>query len=263
MAAARRLAVATVLAVPALAVLGAGVAVAEDGDPLITDRPDFTESAATITRGRIQIEGGYTFTRDHDTDEHAAGELLARFGMTEVLEFRLGINSFVWQDRPGPNLSGFEDMTVGIKARLSDPLPPGSRRPQVAVIVATTIATGSRDLGQAGLQPQTTLAFAWELSERTSVGSNLGYAYLREDGGNRFGELSGSVALGRALGEKLGGYVEYYGMLRDGSRVDDHFVNAGFTWALSADSQLDVRAGAGLNDEAADFFIGAGAAWRW
>ena len=40
----------------------AEVAVAGD-DPLVTDRPDFTESAVTVTRGRTQIEMGYTFSQ--------------------------------------------------------------------------------------------------------------------------------------------------------------------------------------------------------
>ncbi len=181
--------------------------------------------------------------------------------MTETMEFRLGVNSYVWQDLPGRDVSGREDISFGIKARLSDPLPPGSRQPQVAVILATTLETGSDEIGASAPQPQATLAFSWELRPRTALGSNLGYAWLRDD--ERFGELSGSLSLGRGLSDRLGAYVEYYGFDRSGRRSDDHFVNAGLTWALSADAQLDLRAGAGLNSEAADYFVGAGAAWRW
>ncbi|MFQ5990494.1 MAG: hypothetical protein ACE5K9_11330 [Candidatus Methylomirabilales bacterium] len=32
-------------------------------DPLVTDRPDFTESTETVAPGRFQIEAGYTFSR--------------------------------------------------------------------------------------------------------------------------------------------------------------------------------------------------------
>ncbi len=246
------------LALAAVAALPA----AADDEPLITDRPDFTESAATVTRGRTQLEFGYTFTHGREVDEHALGEVLLRVGMTEELELRLGLNSYVWQRGPGPDVSGLEDLSIGVKARLSDPLPEGAPRPQVAVLMSTTLATGSSELSESGLQPKATLALAWALDGRTSLGSNLSYARLSEDG-DRFNEVSGSLSLGRGLSDQLGVYLEWFGFDRQGARSDDQFLNAGLTWALSDDGQLDFRAGAGLNSEAPDYFVGAGAAWRW
>jgi hypothetical protein len=73
-----------VLAAWAFAALVALAATADD-EPLVTDRPDFTESAATVTRGRTQVEMGYTFTSAGDFDEHAMGELLVRIGWTEIV----------------------------------------------------------------------------------------------------------------------------------------------------------------------------------
>ena len=35
----------------------------DDIGPLVTDRPDFTESAVGVPIGRVQIEAGYTWTR--------------------------------------------------------------------------------------------------------------------------------------------------------------------------------------------------------
>ena len=247
----------------AVGLLAAAAAASAGGEPLVTDRPDFTESAVTVTRGRTQLETGYTFSRDGDDEEHALGELLVRIGWTEMMEIRVGLGSHLWQEGPGADASGLEDASIGVKIRLSDPLPPGSRQPQVAVLFSTTLDNGSAEVGaSAGFQPRATLALGWELSERTALGSNVGYSRVKEEGDD-FGELAGSLSLGRALGDRLGGYVEYYGFARQGGRGDDHFLNGGLTWALSEDSQLDLRAGAGLNDQAADYFVGAGAAWRW
>ncbi|MFQ5350491.1 MAG: transporter, partial [Thermoanaerobaculia bacterium] len=95
-----------------------------------------------------------------------------------------------------------------------------------------------------------------------SLGSNVGYARLGESG-DRFGEISTSLALGRELSDRLGGYVELYALNRQEGRGEDQFFNAGFTWALSDDSQLDFRAGTGLDSNSADFFVGAGAAVRF
>jgi hypothetical protein len=40
------------------------------------------------------------------------------------------------------------------------------------------------------------------------------------------------------------------------------FCRGGFTFLVNDDLQLDVSAGAGLNDAAPDFFVAAGVAWR-
>ena len=39
-------------------------------------------------------------------------------------------------------------------------------------------------------------------------------------------------------------------------------IEGGFTFLVNEDLQLDVSAGAGLNDAAPDFFVAAGVAWR-
>ncbi len=60
-------------------------------EPLITDRPDFTESTEAVPAGHLQLEAGYTFTFDREgtdrTRHHTAPELLFRIGL--VLQRRL------------------------------------------------------------------------------------------------------------------------------------------------------------------------------
>ena len=48
-------------------------------DPL----PDFTESLPTVSRGRLQIEMGYTFARDRGVTTHSIGEALLRIDVTQ------------------------------------------------------------------------------------------------------------------------------------------------------------------------------------
>lgn len=59
----------------------------------------------------------------------------------------------------------------------------------------------------------------------------------------------------------MGTFVEYYGVIEDGA-PDQHSADAGVTYLLSDDVQLDFSAGFGLNDAAPDFFVAAGVAWR-
>ena len=42
-----------------------------------------------------------------------------------------------------------------------------------------------------------------------------------------------------------------------------HYINGGFTYLITNDIQWDIRAGAGLNDAAEDYFIGTGLSIRF
>ena len=66
-------------------------------EPLVTDRPDFTESTVTVGRGVMQLECGYTFTADDEagvrTNNHSFPETLLRVGMlAEWFELRFDWN---------------------------------------------------------------------------------------------------------------------------------------------------------------------------
>src|SRR5262249_30520623 len=83
----------------------------EDGkskldEPLVTDRPDFTESPTTVGAGVIQLETGYTFTSDASggvrTADHSFPEILLRIGIWEDwLEFRTEWNYEIQRTRAG------------------------------------------------------------------------------------------------------------------------------------------------------------------
>lgn len=231
---------------------------------LVTDRPDFTESATTVPKGSVQFEFGYTFNKDNDYHftSHTLGELLVRLTLVEKLEFRVGINSYnilefddsIIGGPPRSPVKGFEDMALGLKwAIIQD---------NVAVLVSTTIPTGADDFGSSKLQPSLTLSLAKDISEKLAIGVNLGVSDL--DGGDgSITELSASASLGISLTEKLGMFLEYFGFYySDADGKDIHYFDAGFTYLVNPTFQLDIRAGKQLNKESSAFFIGIGAAFR-
>ncbi len=61
----------------------------------------------------------------------------------------------------------------------------------------------------------------------------------------------------------MGTFLEVYGLVpaAAGESVE-YYVDGGVTLAVTADLQLDVRVGAGLNEEADDHFAGGGIAVR-
>src|SRR5215212_11770468 len=63
-------------------------------EPIVADRPDFTEGTGLIPPGHVQVEGGTTLTRVEDDDITTFGELLVRIGAGERWEGRIGVPSY-------------------------------------------------------------------------------------------------------------------------------------------------------------------------
>ncbi len=244
---------------------GWSVGTGSAAEPLVSDRPDFTESPETVAPGRFQLEAGYTFTRGGDDKQNALGELLLRIGLLQHIELQLGGNSYVWLDSPDGDADGFEDLSLGVKIKLVE----GSERfeltqPTVGVIIATTLPTGADDIGEDEPQPEFILAMAWDLSERFSLGSNLNYAYASEDG-DRFHQFSGSLVLEYQLTERWGTYIEYFGFVPESDDgPNESFFDGGLTYLVNDNLQLDASAGVGVfNGRSPDYFTGFGVSWRW
>lgn len=243
-------------------------AAAETGDsweqrgPLVTDRPDFTESALTIYPWHVQVEMGYTLARVEGTTEHSVGEVLIRVGLADRLEARIGLNSFAWVAAEGNDPEGLEDVSLGVKVNFVQARP-GTAIPDLGLLLIASLPTGASDLGQGShVLPVAVLAAGLDLTDWMSVGANVGWGYL-DDSAGRYNQFTASLALGFSLTDWLGAYAEYFGLAPelDGG-PDSHFLNGGFTFLMSRDVQFDVRSGFSVDDAETDFFAGAGLAFR-
>ena len=87
-----------------------------------TDRPDFTEGTQAVQSGHFQLELGYSFVRDSDSDteEHAAPESLLRIGLMSDLELRLAWDGYRNLEVDDSTTDGVGDMSVGFKYRFTD-----------------------------------------------------------------------------------------------------------------------------------------------
>jgi len=237
-----------------------------EAEPLVTDRPDFTESAETIPVDRAQVESGYTFTRNGKDGEHSFGEVLVRVPVGSKAEVRVGLPSYTRQRGPSGKASGWSDAFLGAKFVLSaGGEETGFRNPKLALLVGSTLPTGSRAFREDKWQPEAILAASVALNEKTALSTNVGYVRA-SDGGARFSQVLGSLSLGRGLTEKLSAYAEVYGFNNTNAQGDGgRYFNGGLTYLLNNDRQLDVRAGVGLNNKIAgsDYFLGAGFSQRF
>jgi hypothetical protein len=223
------------------------------GQDLITDRPDFTESANTVPLQSWQFEFGYTLARGGLITNHSLGEFLVRYSPLDKIELRFGFNSYLISKNL-VDQQGFEDMELGIKwAVIQD---------SIALLVSTSLPSGSPEFRNDRLQPSITIALAHDINDFLSVGSNLGWTRLQNEDGGWFTEYSASAALGISLSSKLGMFVEYFGFYNNLKEAEDqHYIDGGFTLLITPLFQVDIRVGR-MIDNAENYFFGVGAVFR-
>jgi hypothetical protein len=240
-------------------------------EPLITDRPDTTESSSTVGMGVVQLEAGYTYTYDSDDDgslkSHSFPETLLRVGvLADWLELRFDWNYLeetttefgVSRDVA----SGSEDMGVGIKLGLTGQ---EGILPEMALIADMTVPTGSNEFTADDALPGATWCYGWGINDWLETGAITGFGRALDDvTGEPYLEVTQSWTVNMSLGERVGSYAEWFGFIPDGADTNhtEHYFNGGFTLLITDNLQLDVRAGVGLNDAADDFFAGSGFAIR-
>ena len=232
--------------------------------PLVTDRPTFTASTSVVAPGAVVLESGYTLSRANGVSTHALGEALFRIGLSTKAEIRVGLNSFAWAGAGGPD--GLEDASLGFKVELAsgsdsrrfDPL-----RPAVALLIGTTIPTGSTEFGESEMQPGAVLALSWHVSDRVGMSVNTNVAAASESG-ERYGQFSGAGSMGISVSERVGVFGEYFIFAPPGlDQETTGLLHGGITILISPDFQVDGRAGRSLHGVDTDVFVGVGFATRF
>jgi len=250
-------------------------------DPIVTDRPDFTESTEAVPIGRFQLEAGYTFTRDRQdavlAREHTTPEMLLRIGLMKNIELRLGWDGYTYthtreNERVNVNgtnrrvttrdwQQGANDLSIGAKFKL---LEQDGWIPHFGIITAMTVPTGSANVSSNDVDPELILAWAYDVNDWFSIAGNVGLATPTTEPGHRFFQTSASLSFAFAITDEWGAYVEYFGFYPNDRHTDAaHLVNGGFTYLITNNLQLDWRIGMGLSDQAPDVFTGAGISFRF
>lgn len=231
-------------------------------EPLITDRPDFTEASSTVGKGVSQWEVGYTFTSNRVNGirsyAHSYPEVLLRQGFLQNwFEIRVGLNVATtggWRSQR----TGYEDLYLGAKIGL---LPQQGILPEMSVIPQATFPTGSRIYSNGDDLYGVNLLYSWEINDRWSLGANTQFNQAIDDVTSRkFLKWAQSVAVGMSLTDRLGLYSEWYALMPSGADTVpvEHYFNTGLTRLYGNDFQRDIRFGMGLNGVADDFFVGTG-----
>jgi hypothetical protein len=242
----------------------------QDEEPLVSDRPDFTEASSTVGLHRLQIESGYTYIRDKTVDvrndQHVLPEALLRYGFAEGSEFRLAWRGYTFAREEGRATSaitdydGGSDLEVGLKIELGKQC---GWRPEMAVITAVTAPTGAPAFSSDQVDAIVKLLYSWEITEWLSFGSSTVHLATAELS-DRHSQVAQSLSGSWKWTEQLGSYFEWFAFFpyNSDNNQPEHYLNGGFTYLFTPNFQVDWRAGFGLTEVSDNFFTGAGFVFR-
>lgn len=256
--------------IPAIIVLHGQKVYAERSLPeLVTDRPDQTESSIVVLPGIIQVETGISYTVEAERSPHsrtyAVPGTLFRIGLFDRVELRLGFDGFIVEDGTDEE-DGIGDSEVGVKIFFTEEK---GLRPEMAFLASLSMPTGEKAFSSERKDPSFRFLFSHSLTDRLSLGVNLGMAWgtkpnVSERGLNTLSVFQYTAALGIGLTDKVGSYLEFFGDMPMSDKGNPaHSFNGGFTYLLNDQLQVDVSSGFGMSQSADDWFVGTGVSFAF
>ena len=233
-------------------------------DVLVTDRPDATEASSTVGKGVLQIETGglYESFKDQNikSESFTYNTTLIRYGILSNLEIRLGWDFVEGITKVNGNklddiTSGFSPLLIGVKV---DIMEEKNGCPEIALIGHVfPVFTASNDYRPESTGVDFRFSMSHTLSEKSSLGYNLGGEW-----GNDSPEAAAiyTLAYGYSLTNTLGIYAEVYGDFPEDNKAN-HYWDAGLTYLVSNDLQLDIYAGTSIT-KGQDLLLGLGLSYR-
>ncbi len=218
-------------------------------DPMVTDRPDQTESAVTVAPGSYQIETGILHTeiqsRGRTLEVTEAFGTLVRIGLRERLELRVGFDGWI----SVPRSDGIGDASIGAKFLIAEET---DESPQIAVLAGSSVPVGDDRFTSDDYAPSARIALSKSFGDSLGLGFNLGAEFPESDE-----ILIYTLAAGLGIDDANSAFVEVFG-----DSESSHSLDVGWTHLARPNLQFDVAAGAGITDEAPDWFFGVGVSAR-
>jgi len=224
---------------------------------LITDRPDFTESALAIPARMIQIESGAEYVDFKTMEELTYPNALARIGLGHNLEVRLGFSGWASVTENSKTNTYLNDVLLEAKYQFTG----DDATVPFAALLVSTLPTGDDEISVGSAEVGLVLASSYDFNDRLGVGVNAG-AISVDAGEDRDFMTLASVAMGIGINDRLGGFIEVLAEMPQ-NETWQPVVDGGFTFLVTPVAQLDLYVGKGLNDYGPDLIIGGGFSFRF
>ncbi|HEY5744348.1 MAG TPA: transporter [Terrimicrobiaceae bacterium] len=229
-----------------------------------TDRPDKTESAYTVDAGHFQFEAdlvSFSIDRWNADGERGFGVNVAnvnlKAGLYNNVDLQLVVENYVYEqvrsDGVTARKSGFGDLATRLKVNLwgND-----GGRTALAVMPFVKFPTNTGGLGNKQVEGGIILPLAVELPCGWRMGVMTEFDIVYREHGGYGPDFVNSITFSHDIIGNLAGYVEFFSQLTE----DDLIItlDAGLTYALTEDIQLDCGCNFGITEAAEDFnpFVG-------
>lgn len=239
--------------------------------PFSTDRPDQTESPFTLDAGHWQVESDLLVeTHDHDrsggsdvrTTDLSFGTLNVKFGLTSRMDLQFIINPYERSQeddrlaRTTTQVAGLGDIATRLKVNLwgNDGGPTA-----FAIMPFIKWPLPSSGIRNGHTEGGVIFILGGELPAGWSAAAMTEVDFVRTDTNRRSIEWINSVSFSRDLTARWGGYLELYTVMSDapGYKWQGQF-DAGLTYAVSDNTQVDFGCNFGITESAPDYqpFVG-------
>jgi len=218
-----------------------------------TDRPTQSFSPHVMPKSGLQLEAGFLSERPFknvDLYNVTYVNALVRYGLLDNVELRLTQNYV--GERSLSAINGVSPTTIGTKIHLHEQT---GGLPQIGLIASVTLTNGDEAFAPNESIQDIRLLFQNDLSDKLTLAYNFGAFW--SGSGTAVGIYT--VMLGISASDKMSFFVEPYGFFEKDTLADARF-NAGLTYLVNDNFQLDLSAGNALSNLAPDYFVSFGAA---
>lgn len=225
---------------------------AVQADPVDTNRPGFSFTPGIVGKDVWQLETGLGYLRrDGGLRVLSLPNAEIRYGVGNDVELFVSGVSWIDADFGTSDASGFGDLAVGTKIAIGNT----GRSTRMALLFLFSAPTGEEGFSSDSWDPS--LGFVW------STGGSLpiaGTARITDrDGALQF---DNGLKLPFSLNDRQSLFVEWEANIPE-SGSSTHWLNSGFQWLLSEDTQVDFGVDLGLSDFGDDYRFVAGFSRRF
>lgn len=208
---------------------------------IVTDRPNQTEASSIVPFQSFQLEAGVLFQNTSDFNQNLFPTVLWKYGISRFFELRLITQLESNRMNNSKRVNGFSDLQIGAKIQIYKR---EDTNTEVAFISHLVIPSAKNNISNGESGTINKVSISHSLSDKSSVGYNLGYSYFGTGNGN----FTYSLSYGYSVTEKLGFFIEPFGEFVNFESHLSSF-DLGFTYLLKNNMQLDIAYGKGLNHD--------------
>ena len=243
------------------------LAAAASAPPICTDRPAKANAVCTVPTGKWQLETAAVdwlqFERSgSETETLLFGSSLLKFGISSQSDLQLGFTPYVRVSMNGDHQSGFGDVTLRFKQRLT-----GANSPvQVGLIPFVKLPTAKTGIGngkaEGGLALPVSFAIAGPVAATFGPEADL---LADTDGHGRHLAIVQLVNLSATVASRITLVGEFWANWNfdPAGTIKQVSADAALSYALSDALQLDAGVNAGLTGDTADVELSAGFSARF